>query len=87
MKYSLDGKQMEDARKRKEFATNYEKWLREQYKLSFDGFKKGDSGDPFVVFKHNKRGRTFDKPIYLRLMILEISKLSKSELHYDILQP
>ena len=43
-------------------------------------------GDPFFVFKHNKKRITFVTPIYVGLMKLELSKFHLFEVPSEILQ-
>ena len=83
------GKTMENVRNRCKIeiikSDNYDKILKQQQKLSFNGiYKSFDNCDSYLEKEHEI---LFDKPIYLGFAILELSKLHMYETYYDTLQP
>ena len=83
------GKTMENVRNRCKIEIikrdNYDKILKQQKKLTFNGICKSFSNcDSYLEREHEI---LMDKPIYLGLAILELSKLHMYETYYDTLQP
>ena len=83
------GKTMENVRNRCKIKIierdNYNKILRWQRKLTFNGICKIFSN--FDSYLEKKHEILMDKPIYLGFTILELSKLYMYETYYDTLQP
>ena len=81
------GKTMENVRNRCKMEIierdNYNKVLRWQRKLSFNGICKSSNCDSYLEKEHEI---LMDKPIYLGFAILELSKLHMYETYYDTLQ-
>ena len=59
--------------------------FKQRSKLTFKGFHKSYTNYDSYTFKQNEV--LMDKPIYLRLAILELSKLLMYEIYYRKLQP
>ena len=83
------GKTMENVRNRCKIEIikrdNYDKILRLQRKLTFNGICKSfDNCDSYLEKEHEI---LMDKPIYLGFAILELSKLHMYETYYNTLQP
>ena len=83
------GKTMENVRNRCKIEIikrdNYDKILRLQRKLTFNGICKSFGNcDSYLEKEHEI---LMDKPIYLGFAILELSKLYMYETYYDTLQP
>ena len=83
------GKTMENVRNRCKIEIikrdNYDKILRLQKKLTFNGICKSfDNCDSYLEKEHEI---LMDKPIYLGFAILELSKLHMYETYYNTLQP
>ena len=83
------GKTMENVRNRCKIEiikrTDYNKILKWQRKLSFNGICKSfDNCDSYLEKDHEI---LMDKPLYLGFAILELSKLHMYETYYDNLQP
>ena len=64
---------------------NYRKIIEYQSKLTFNGIHKSYENCDSYTIKQNEV--LLDKPIYLGLTVLELSKLLMYETYYDILQP
>ena len=62
-----------------------EKIIKQQSKLPFNGIDK--TYTIFVSYSFKQNEVLMDKPIYLGIAILELSKLLKYETYYDKLQP
>ena len=62
----------------------YKKITKQQYKLNFNGIHKPYEDSDSFTFQQNEV--FMDKPIYLGLAILELSKLHMYETYYDELQ-
>ena len=64
---------------------DYKENIKHQSKLTFNGIHKSyENCDRYVCMKHEV---LMDKPIYLGLAVLELSKLQMYETYYDKLQP
>ena len=89
MNNAFFGKTMENVRDRTnlEFIphTNIDQIIKRQSKLSFKGITNHYS--EFSVYKFDKEKVIFDKPIYLKFSVLELSKLLMYEFYYHKLQP
>ena len=59
--------------------------IKQQSKLTFNGIHKSHENCDSYTFKENEA--KMDKPIYLGLAVLELSKLLMYETYYDKLQP
>ena len=83
------GKTMENVRNRMgiEFIKkdNLKKIINQQSELTFNGIHKSYENCDSYLFKKNEV--LMDKPIYLGLSVLELSKLLMYETYYDKLQP
>ena len=63
----------------------YDKILKQQRKLTFNGIHKSFNNCDSYLFKEHEI--ILDKPIYLGFALLELSKLHRYETYYDKLQP
>ena len=83
------GKTMENVRNRCKIEIikrdEYDKILKQQRKLTFNGIHKSFNNCDRYLFKEHEI--LMDKPIYLGFAILELSKLHMYETYYDTLQP
>ena len=83
------GKTMENVRNRLKIKfikkDDYREILKQQSKLTFNGFYKSYENCDSYTFKQNEV--LMDKPIYLGFTVLELSKLLMYETYYDELQP
>ena len=83
------GKTMENVRNRVKIKFNkkddYREIIKQQSKLTFNGIHKSYENCDSYTFKQNEV--LMDKPIYLGLRVLELSKLLMYETYCDILQP
>ena len=83
------GKMMENVRNRLKIKPiekdDYNKIIKQQSKLTFNGIHKSYQNCDIYTFKYNEI--LMDKPIYLGFTVLELSKLLMYERYYDILQP
>ena len=61
------------------------KIIKQQSKMTFNGIHKSYENYDSYTFKQNEV--LMDKPIYLGLSVLELSKVLMYETYYDILQP
>ena len=64
---------------------DYKEIIKQQSKLTFNGVHKSFENCDIYTFKQNEV--LMDKPIYLGLSVLELSKLLIYETYYDKLQP
>ena len=75
------GKIMENVRNRLQIEfikkDDYEKFIKQQSKLTFNGIHKSYENCDSYVFKKNEVA--MDKPIFLRFVVLDLSKLHMSE--------
>ena len=83
------GKTMENVHNRRKVELikkdDNEKIIKQHTKLTFSGIHKSYTTYDSYIFKKNEV--LMDKPIYLGLTILELSKLLMYETYYDNLQP
>ena len=63
----------------------FNRFIKQQSKLSFNGIHKAFEEHESYLFKQHKF--LFDKPIYLGFSVLELSKLLLYENNYDNLKP
>ena len=89
MNNAFFGKTVENVRDRinLEFIphTEYEQIIKRQSKLSFKGLKHHYKN--FSTYKYEKEQIVFDKPIYLGLTVLDLSKRLMYEFYYNTLKP
>ena len=87
MNNSVFGKTIENIRKHKDMklVTSYEKYLKYVVKPNFK------DGHPFskhlFAVEMGKKEITMNKPVYLRQVILDLSKTLMYEFHYDYMRP
>ena len=83
------GKTMENVRNRLKIKfikkDDYREIIKQQSKLTFNGIHKSYGNCDSYTFKQNEV--LMDKPIYLGLSVLELSKLHMYETYYDKQQP
>ena len=83
------GKTMENVRNRLKIKfikkDEYREIIKQQSKLTFNGIHKSYENYDSYTFKQNEV--LMDKPIYLGVTVLELSKLLMYETYYDKLQP
>ena len=86
---SFYGKTMENVKNRLKIKfikkDDYREIIKQQSKLTFNGIHKSYENCDSYTFKQNEV--LMDKPIYLGLSVLELSKLHMYETYYDKLQP
>ena len=83
------GKTMKNVRNRLKIKfnkkDNYREIIKQQSKVTFNGFHKSYENCDSYTFKQNEV--LMDKPIYLGFTVLELSKILMYETYYDKLQP
>ena len=86
MNNTVYGKTMENVRNRIDvkLISNKKSYLKWTYKPSYMSHKVFEND--LVVIRENKVKLTLNKPAYIGMCILELSKVLMYELHYDLLK-